>query len=95
MRNVVIWMMKKQAKLVVLDSLARDIGRFRVRTSKVVMKELEVATGEIVAIKGPKGLVAAYVWPDRDTTHGNPYYIRMDQYLRENVGVRVLSLIHI
>jgi len=89
MRIPVSAMVKHQAKLVVLDSLARDIGRFRVRTSKVVMNELGVATGEIVTIKGPRGMVAAYIWPDRKQTGSDPYYIKMDQFLRENVGVRI------
>lgn len=76
-------------KLLVLDSLARDVTRFRVRTSKVVMNELGVATGEILLIKGPSGTVAAYVWPDRNGSYDNPYYIKMDKYLRGNVGVQV------
>ena len=80
---------RRQVKLLVLDSLARDVARFRVRTSKVVMNELGVSTGEVVLIKGSRGMVAAYIWPDRDPIGGDPYYIKMDQYLRENVGAKI------
>jgi len=88
-------MVKKQLKLVVLDSLARDVGRFRVRTTKVVMNELGIATGEIVAIKGPRGLIAAYVWPDRESSQGNSYYIKMDKYLRDNVGIQIGGYVYV
>ncbi|MCR8454287.1 MAG: CDC48 family AAA ATPase [Crenarchaeota archaeon] len=80
---------KKHVKLLVLDSLARDVARWRIRTSKIVMNELGVSTGEVVIIKGPRGTAAAYVWPDREIPEGNPYYVKMDQYLRENVGVKI------
>jgi len=88
-------MVKKQIKLVVLDSLARDVGRFRVRTTKVVMNELNIATGEILAIKGPRGVVAAYVWPDREQGEGGPYYIKMDRYLRENIGAKIGGYVYV
>ncbi len=90
-----ISMTKKQLKLAVLDSLARDVGRFRVRTTKIVMNELNIATGEILAIKGPRGIVAAYVWPDREQGQGNPYYIKMDRFLRENVGAKIGGYVYV
>lgn len=79
----------KKIRLKVLEASPRDIGRYRARLPKSKMNELEIVTGEIIAIQGKK-LTAAYAWPDRSGEDvENADFIRLDKFIRENAGVNI------
>lgn len=79
----------KKIRLKVLEASPRDIGRYRARLPKSKMNELEIVTGEIIAIQG-KRLTAAYAWPDRSGEETEKSdFIRLDKFIRENAGVNI------
>jgi len=74
-------------RLRVAEARARDANRGIVRIDSRTMKELGIATGDVVEISGEKKTVAV-VWPgyEADTSKG---IIRMDGYARNNAGVSI------
>jgi len=71
----------------VAEARARDANRGIVRIDSEMMKELGLATGDVVEISGTKKTVAV-VWPGYETDTGKGI-IRMDGYARNNAGVSI------
>lgn len=69
------------------EARARDANRGIVRIDSEMMKELGLATGDVVEISGTKKTVAV-VWPGYETDTGKGI-IRMDGYARNNAGVSI------
>ncbi len=74
-------------KLRVSEARARDANRGIVRIDSQTMKELSLATGDVVEITGAKKTVAV-VWPGYEADAGKGL-IRMDGYARNNAGVSI------
>jgi transitional endoplasmic reticulum ATPase len=77
--------MSKTIELKVAEALQNDVGRGLVRIDSRARKELDVATGDIVELKGKRS-TAAIVWQAHPQDEGLNI-IRMDGYLRQNVGI--------
>jgi len=74
-------------RLRVAEARARDANRGIVRIDSLMMKELGLATGDVVEITGTKKTVAV-VWPGYEADSGKGL-IRMDGYTRNNAGVSI------
>jgi len=72
-------------ELRVAEAKQRDVGRSIVRIDGETMKQLNIRTGDIVAITG-KRTTAAISWPAYPEDQGRGI-IRMDGRLRKNAGV--------
>lgn len=72
-------------ELRVAEAKQRDVGRSIVRIDGDTMKQLNIRTGDIVAITG-KRTTAAISWPAYPEDQGRGI-IRMDGRLRKNTGV--------
>jgi len=71
----------------VAEARARDANRGIVRIDSQTMKQLGLATGDVVEITGAKKTVAV-VWPGYEADSGKGL-IRMDGYARNNAGVSI------
>jgi len=71
----------------VAEARARDANRGLVRIDSRLMRELNLASGDVIEITGSKKTVAL-VWPGYDEDSGKGL-IRMDGYTRNNAGVSI------
>ena len=71
----------------VAEARARDANRGLVRIDSHLMRELNLASGDVIEISGTKKTVAL-VWPGYDEDSGKGL-IRMDGYTRNNSGVSI------
>jgi len=71
----------------VAEARARDANRGIVRIDSGVMRELSLASGDVLEITGAKKTVAL-VWPGYEGDSGKGL-IRMDGYARNNAGVSI------
>jgi len=71
----------------VAEARARDANRGLVRIDSRLMRELNLASGDVIEITGTKKTVAL-VWPGYDEDSGKGL-IRMDGYTRNNAGVSI------
>ena len=71
----------------VAEAQARDANRGIVRIDSRVMRELSLASGDVLEITGTKKTVAL-VWPGYEGDSGKGL-IRMDGYARNNAGVSI------
>jgi transitional endoplasmic reticulum ATPase len=71
----------------VAEARARDASRGIVRIDSRVMRELSLASGDVLEITGTKKTVAL-VWPGYEGDSGKGL-IRMDGYARNNAGVSI------
>ncbi|VVB76938.1 VCP-like ATPase [uncultured archaeon] len=75
-------------ELTVSDALITDSGRGFARLDARSRKMLDVVSGDIVEIKGKGKSTAAVVWPAHPSDEGLSF-IRIDGYLRQNIGVGI------
>jgi transitional endoplasmic reticulum ATPase len=71
----------------VAEAQSRDANRGIVRIDSGVMRELSLASGDVIEITGAKKTVAL-VWPGYEGDSGKGL-IRMDGYARNNAGVSI------
>lgn len=71
----------------VAEARARDANRGIVRIDSDVMRQLSLASGDVIEITGAKKTVAL-VWPGYEGDSGKGL-IRMDGYARNNAGVSI------
>ncbi|MBI4399171.1 CDC48 family AAA ATPase, partial [Candidatus Micrarchaeota archaeon] len=74
-------------ELKVVEAMQNDVGRGLVRIDSRARRILDVTTGDIVELKG-KRTTAAIVWQAHPQDEGMNI-IRMDGYIRQNVGVAI------
>jgi transitional endoplasmic reticulum ATPase len=75
-------------ELTVSDALITDTGRGIARLDSKSQKLLGVVSGEVVEIKGKSKTTAAIVWQAHPSDEGLGF-IRIDGYLRQNIGVGI------
>ena len=75
-------------ELTVADALVTDSGRSIARIDAKSRKLLDVVSGDIVEIKGKLKTTAATVWQAHPSDEGLGF-IRIDGYLRQNVGAGI------
>jgi len=75
-------------ELTVADALVTDSGRGIARIDSKSRKLLDVVSGDIIEIKGKKKSTAAVVWQAHPSDEGLGF-IRIDGYIRQNVGVGI------
>jgi transitional endoplasmic reticulum ATPase len=75
-------------ELTVSDALITDSGRGLARLDARSRKLLNVASGDVVEIKGKGKSTAAIVWQAHPSDEGLGF-IRIDGYLRQNIGVGI------
>jgi transitional endoplasmic reticulum ATPase len=75
-------------ELTVSDALITDSGRGIARLDSKSQKLLGVVSGEVVEIKGKSKTTAAIVWQAHPSDEGLGF-IRIDGYLRQNIGVGI------
>lgn len=75
-------------ELTVSDALITDSGRGLARLDAKSRKSLNVASGDVVEIKGKGKSTAAIVWQAHPSDEGLGF-IRIDGYLRQNIGVGI------
>ncbi len=75
-------------ELTVSDALITDSGRGLARLDARSRKLLDVASGDVVEIKGKGKSTAAIVWQAHPSDEGLGF-IRIDGYLRQNIGVGI------
>jgi len=80
--------MANSIELTVADALVTDSGRGIARIDSKSRKLLDVVSGDIIEIKGKKKSTAAVVWQAHPSDEGLGF-IRIDGYIRQNVGVGI------
>jgi len=75
-------------ELSVADALVTDSGRGIARIDSKSRKLLDVVSGDIIEIKGKIKSTAAVVWQAHPSDEGLGF-IRIDGYIRQNVGVGI------
>jgi transitional endoplasmic reticulum ATPase len=80
--------MSSGIELTVADALVTDSGRSMARIDAKSRKALEVMPGDILEIKGKIKSTAAVVWQAHPSDEGLGF-IRIDGYLRQNVGAGI------
>ena len=80
--------MSKGIELTVADALVTDSGRGIARIDSKSRKMLDVVSGDIIEIKGKNKSTAAIVWQAHPSDEGLGF-IRIDGYLRQNVGAGI------
>jgi transitional endoplasmic reticulum ATPase len=75
-------------ELTVADALVTDSGRGIARIDSKSRKLLDVVSGDIIEIKGKIKSTAAVVWQAHPSDEGLGF-IRIDGYIRQNVGVGI------
>ncbi|MEM3839375.1 MAG: CDC48 family AAA ATPase [Candidatus Micrarchaeaceae archaeon] len=75
-------------ELTVADALVTDSGRSIARIDSRSRKILDVVSGDIIEIKGKLKSTAATVWQAHPSDEGLGF-IRIDGYLRQNVGAGI------
>ena len=75
-------------ELTVSDALITDSGRGFARLDSKSRKALDVASGDVVEIKGKNKSTAAIVWQAHPSDEGFGF-IRIDGYLRQNIGIGI------
>ena len=80
--------MSNGIELTVSDALITDSGRGIARLDSKSQKLLGVVSGEVVEIKGKSKTTAAIVWQAHPSDEGLGF-IRIDGYLRQNIGVGI------
>ena len=75
-------------ELTVSDALITDSGRGIARLDSRSRKSLNVESGETIEIKGKSKSTAAIVWQAHPSDEGLGF-IRIDGYLRQNIGVGI------
>ncbi len=75
-------------ELTVASALVTDDGRGIARVDSKARKLLGVTTGDIIEIKGKRRSSAAMVWPAHTQDEGLDF-IRIDGYIRQNIGVGI------
>ncbi len=75
-------------ELTVADALVTDSGRSIARIDSKTRKMLDVVSGDVIDIKGKIKSTAASVWQAHPSDEGLGF-IRIDGYLRQNVGVGI------
>ena len=75
-------------ELTVSDALITDSGRGFARLDSKSRKALDVASGDVVEIKGKNKSTAAIVWQAHPSDEGLGF-IRIDGYLRQNIGIGI------
>ncbi len=86
--------MANGVELTVADALVTDSGRSMARIDSRSRKLLDVASGDIIEIKGKLKSTAATVWQAHPSDEGLGF-IRIDGYLRQNVGVGIGDKVYI
>jgi transitional endoplasmic reticulum ATPase len=81
-------------ELTVADALVTDSGRSIARIDSRSRKLLDVASGDIIEIKGKLKSTAATVWQAHPSDEGLGF-IRIDGYLRQNVGAGIGDKVYI
>jgi transitional endoplasmic reticulum ATPase len=81
-------------ELTVADALVTDSGRSIARIDSKVRKMLDVVSGDIIEIKGKIKSTAASVWQAHPSDEGLGF-IRIDGYLRQNVGVGIGDKVYV
>ncbi len=80
--------MPNNIELTVADALVTDSGRGIARIDSKSRKLLDVVSGDIIEIKGKNKSSAAIVWQAHPSDEGLSF-IRIDGYLRQNVGAGI------
>ncbi|MDE1860695.1 MAG: CDC48 family AAA ATPase [Candidatus Micrarchaeota archaeon] len=80
--------MSNGIELTVADALVTDSGRSIARIDSKSRKLLDVLSGDVIEIKGKIKSTAASVWQAHPSDEGLGF-IRIDGYLRQNVGVGI------
>ncbi len=80
--------MSNIVELTVASALVTDDGRGIARIDSKARKLLGVTTGDIIEIKGKRRSTAAMVWPAHTQDEGLDF-IRIDGYIRQNIGVGI------
>ena len=75
-------------ELTVADALVTDSGRSIARIDSKSRKALDLVSGDIIEIKGKLRATAAIVWQAHPSDEGLGF-LRIDGYLRQNVGVGI------
>ena len=75
-------------ELTVADALVTDSGRSVARIDSKSRKMLDVLSGDIIEIKGKKKSTAAITWQSHPSDEGLGF-IRIDGYIRQNLGVGI------
>ncbi|MGC8699437.1 MAG: CDC48 family AAA ATPase [Candidatus Micrarchaeia archaeon] len=75
-------------ELTVADAIVTDSGRGIARVDSKSRKLLDVVSGDIIEIKGKIKSTAAVVWQAHPSDEGLGF-IRIDGYIRQNVGVGI------
>ena len=75
-------------ELTVADALVTDSGRSIARIDSKSRKALDLVSGDIIEIKGKLRSTAAIVWQAHPSDEGLGF-LRIDGYLRQNVGVGI------
>ncbi|MDE1824821.1 MAG: CDC48 family AAA ATPase [Candidatus Micrarchaeota archaeon] len=81
-------------ELTVADALVTDSGRGIARIDSKSRKLLDVVSGDVIEIKGRIKTTAAIVWQAHPSDEGLGF-IRIDGYLRQNVGVGIGDKVHV
>jgi transitional endoplasmic reticulum ATPase len=80
--------MTNSIELTVADALVTDSGRSIARIDSKSRKLLDVVSGDIIEIKGKIKSTAAVVWQSHPSDEGLGF-VRIDGYLRQNLGVGI------
>lgn len=80
--------MAEGIELTVADALVTDSGRSIARIDSKSRKALDALTGDVIEIKGKIKSTAAVVWQAHPSDEGLGF-IRIDGYLRQNLGVGI------
>ncbi len=75
-------------ELTVAGALVTDDGRGIARIDSKARKLLDVVSGDIIEIKGKRRSTAAIVWQSHQQDEGLDF-IRIDGYIRQNIGVGI------
>ncbi len=75
-------------ELTVAGALVTDDGRWLARIDSKARKLLNVISGDIIEIKGKRRSTAAIVWQAHQQDEGLDF-IRIDGYIRQNIGVGI------
>ncbi len=75
-------------ELTVAGALVTDDGRGIARIDSKARKMLDVISGDIIEIKGKRRSTAAIVWQAHQQDEGLDF-IRIDGYIRQNIGVGI------
>ncbi len=81
-------------ELTVADALVTDSGRSIARIDSQTRKMLDVVSGDVIEIKGKIKSTAASVWQAHPSDEGLKF-IRIDGYLRQNVGVGIGDKVYV